>query len=43
MEAVAAYQEPERILQVSKGLGIAMEGLETGDLDENQRMADRGW
>lgn len=43
VEAVAYFDDPAKILEASKGLGIAMEGLEISSIPENQILADRGW
>lgn len=43
VEATAYYQDPKKILAVSKGLGIAMESLEIASIPEEQRLAGRGW
>ena len=41
VEAVTHYRDPDILVKVSSGLGTAMKGLETADLDV--RLADRGW
>jgi pyridoxal 5'-phosphate synthase pdxS subunit len=43
VEAVAYYDDPAKVLEASKGLGIAMEGLEISAIPENEILADRGW
>lgn len=43
VEAVAHYQEPEIIAQVSKNLGKAMPGVEISSLSQEQRLQERGW
>lgn len=43
VEAVAHYEDTERLLEVSKGLGGAMDGQELADIPEEQRLAERGW
>jgi pyridoxal 5'-phosphate synthase pdxS subunit len=41
--ATAHYNDPEKILEVSMGLGEAMPGLEIGTIPEEKRLAVRGW
>ena len=43
VEAVTHYMDPEVLLRVSTGLGAAMEGIEIGQLSENERLQERGW
>jgi pyridoxal 5'-phosphate synthase pdxS subunit len=43
VEAVAHYDEPEVIAQVSKNLGDAMEGLEIESIPKEQLLQERGW
>jgi pyridoxal 5'-phosphate synthase pdxS subunit len=43
VQAVANYNRPEVLLQVSEGLGHAMKGLEVSALPEDQVFAKRGW
>ncbi|MGH9167808.1 MAG: pyridoxal 5'-phosphate synthase lyase subunit PdxS [Acidimicrobiia bacterium] len=43
VEAVTYYEDPEIIAKVSRGLGEAMEGIETDKLAEDQRLQRRGW
>ncbi len=43
VEAVTYYGDPEIIAKVSRGLGEAMEGIETDKLAEDQRLQRRGW
>ncbi len=42
VEAVANYDKPEVLAEVSKGLGEAMKGIEMSTLTEADRMQDRG-
>lgn len=42
VEATANYDKPEKLAEVSKGLGEAMKGLEMSTLAESDRMQDRG-
>jgi pyridoxal 5'-phosphate synthase pdxS subunit len=37
------WEDPAEVLNASRGLKSAMEGLEMGTLDESQRLANRGW
>jgi len=41
VQANASYNDPKKLLEVSRGLGDAMRGLEIDSLD--QKMAGRGW
>ena len=43
VEAVAHYNEPEIIVEVSKNLGEAMPGIEIETIPKEQRLQDRGW
>ena len=44
VKAVAHFDDPAMVLEASKGLkGSAMRGIEMSTLDENERMAKRGW
>jgi pyridoxal 5'-phosphate synthase pdxS subunit len=43
VEATTHYNDPKRLAEVSKGLGNAMRGLQVSDLQEGERMAERGW
>ena len=40
VQAVIHYQDPEKLVEISKGLGAAMIGLENTALDV--KMAERG-
>lgn len=42
VKATAAYDKPEVLVKVSKGLGAAMKGLEIDSIAPGQRMAERG-
>jgi len=42
VEATANYDKPEKLAEVSKGLGEAMKGLEMANIAEHERMQDRG-
>ena len=43
VQAVANYNRPEVLAQVSQGLPGAMKGLEVGEIPEEQLLAKRGW
>ncbi|GDX40637.1 pyridoxal 5'-phosphate synthase subunit PdxS [Armatimonadota bacterium] len=43
VNAVAHYNEPDCLAEYSTGLGDAMASLDIRKLDDNDRMADRGW
>ena len=43
VEAVANYNKPEVIAEVSKNLGEAMAGIEIQDIPKEQLLQERGW
>lgn len=43
VEATCNYDNPAKLLEVSRGLGKAMEGLTLETIPEGQRLARRGW
>jgi pyridoxal 5'-phosphate synthase pdxS subunit len=43
VRAVTHYQDPEVVLEVSRGLGTAMKGIETATLQPEELMQTRGW
>jgi pyridoxal 5'-phosphate synthase pdxS subunit len=43
VEATAYYSDPEKVLQASMNLGMAMDSVNVADMDEPERMAKRGW
>jgi pyridoxal 5'-phosphate synthase pdxS subunit len=43
VEAVAHYDDPGVIVEVSKDLGDAMTGIEIGDIPKEQMLQERGW
>lgn len=43
VEAVAHYDDPAVLLEVSKDLGEAMRGIEIEAIPEGQRLQERGW
>lgn len=43
VEAVANYQDPKKLAQISTGLGQAIPGIDTRQLNDSQKLALRGW
>ncbi|HEX9640262.1 MAG TPA: pyridoxal 5'-phosphate synthase lyase subunit PdxS [Candidatus Krumholzibacteria bacterium] len=43
VQAVTFFDDPVKLLEISKGLGEAMKGLEIDKLPKEQLMAGRGW
>jgi pyridoxal 5'-phosphate synthase pdxS subunit len=43
VQATTHFADPKLVLDASKGLGAAMESIETAKLAEDQRLATRGW
>lgn len=43
VEATTYFDRPEVLLEVSRNLGKAMEGIEMGTLPQESRLAQRGW
>jgi pyridoxal 5'-phosphate synthase pdxS subunit len=43
VEAVAHYDDPKILAEISKGLGEPMVGIEVSELPETERLAERGW
>ena len=43
VQAVAHYEDPAILAEVSKGLGEAMRGIEIAQIPEAERLAVRGW
>ena len=43
VKAVTHFENPEILAEVSRNLGEAMVGINVIDLDENERLAERGW
>jgi pyridoxal 5'-phosphate synthase pdxS subunit len=41
--ATAHYNDTKMVLEASKGLGVAMPGIELSTIDAPMRMANRGW
>jgi pyridoxal 5'-phosphate synthase pdxS subunit len=43
VKAVTHYQNPEILAEISRNLGEAMVGRNVIELDDNERLAERGW
>jgi len=43
VKAVTHFENPEILAEVSRNLGEAMVGINVVDLEENERLAERGW
>ena len=43
VKATTYYQDPQKVLEASEGLGLAMVGLEISKLPEGELMQTRGW
>ncbi len=43
VDAVAFWDQPEKLVEISRGLGEAMSGRSAAALDEAERLAGRGW
>jgi pyridoxal 5'-phosphate synthase pdxS subunit len=43
VEAVANYKNPARLAEISTGLGEAIPGVDVRQLNDNQKLALRGW
>jgi len=43
VDAVTFYDNPQKLAEISAGLGEPMRGLEIGTIPEDQRLASRGW
>jgi pyridoxal 5'-phosphate synthase pdxS subunit len=43
VEATAHYQDGKLLAEVSKGIGIAMRGLQVSSIKDTDRIAGRGW
>jgi pyridoxal 5'-phosphate synthase pdxS subunit len=43
VHACTHWDDPAQVLEASRGLGKAMEGIEMETLDESERLANRGW
>lgn len=42
VKAVACYDQPEKLVEASEGLGEAMKGLEMSTIESHMRLAERG-
>jgi pyridoxal 5'-phosphate synthase pdxS subunit len=43
VQAVTHYRDPAKLLEVSTGLGTAMDGLDIASMSDGERFAGRGW
>jgi pyridoxal 5'-phosphate synthase pdxS subunit len=43
VDAVAHYNDPDRLAELSMDLGIPMSGINVGGMEEAERIAVRGW
>ncbi|HII07657.1 MAG TPA: pyridoxal 5'-phosphate synthase lyase subunit PdxS [Methanotrichaceae archaeon] len=43
VEAVNNYDNPEKLVEISTGLGDPMKGIDTGTLQEDELLQTRGW
>ena len=43
VDAVAYYDDPEKLAAISRGLGEPMSGLNTAVMEAEERLAGRGW
>lgn len=43
VQAVTYYTDPGKLLEVSTGLGTAMDGLDIASMSDEERFAGRGW
>ena len=43
VQANTHWEDPEQVMAACRGLSEAMEGIEMSTLDENDRLANRGW
>ena len=43
VQAVLYYDQPEKLAEISRGLGEPMKGLDIATMPEEERMAKRGW
>ncbi|KAL9612109.1 MAG: hypothetical protein Q9167_003296 [Letrouitia subvulpina] len=43
VQAVTHFRDPEKLAEVSTGLGEAMVGINTGTMSAKDKMAERGW
>ena len=43
VDAVANYQNPEKLAEISRGLGQPMSGIAVSSMPENEKISVRGW
>jgi pyridoxal 5'-phosphate synthase pdxS subunit len=43
VKATTHYQDPDMLVEISKGLGDAMPGLDVRTMPEEEQLATRGW
>jgi len=43
VKATTHYNDPEMLVEISKGLGASMPGLDVRTMPEDQKLAQRGW
>ncbi len=43
VEAVTHWRDPERLLEISRGLGTPMSGIDSGKLTPEEMLSRRGW
>jgi len=43
VEATTWWQEPAKLMEISRGLGVPMPGIEMAALSPTQRLSERGW
>jgi pyridoxal 5'-phosphate synthase pdxS subunit len=43
VDAVAHYDDPEKLIEISRGIGAPMTGINISVLPEEDRLASRGW
>ncbi len=43
VQAVTHWQDPERLVEISRGLGEAMSGIDSGKLTTEEMLSRRGW
>jgi len=43
VQAATYFQDPQKLAEISFGLGAAMRGMDLNDIPEEERLAGRGW
>ncbi|MCK5808963.1 pyridoxal 5'-phosphate synthase lyase subunit PdxS [bacterium] len=43
VKAVTFYNDPAKLVEVSRGLGKAMRGIDMNDIPKNEQLQNRGW